>query len=232
VKADGADLIPDSIHRMELAGIGQMQARFHGASDLGLHFSFAEMAPEVEDSLSRKLQDAQKQDQRFITAAMEAAERIQAAIAQAVSRGTIAADDLFDAEYREIPGTNPTQYTTRFLPLLESILPEYQEPVLALDSRVVFCAAVDRNGYLPVHNRKYSAPQRPDDVVWNTANCRNKRIFSDRAGLLAARNTRPFLLQAYARDMGGGQKVMLKEVDAAIRVNNLPWGGVRLAYKY
>jgi methyl-accepting chemotaxis protein len=113
------------------------------------------MAAEVEDRLSHRLQDAQKQDQHFITAAVEAADRIQSAIAQAISRGTIAADDLFDTEYREVPDTNPTQYTTRFLTLLESILPEYQEPVLALDDRVVFCAAVDRNGYLPVHNRKY-----------------------------------------------------------------------------
>ena len=36
---------------------------------------------------------------------------------------------------------------------------------------------------MPVHNRIYSQPQRPGDVVWwNTANSRNRRIFNDDAG--------------------------------------------------
>ena len=47
---------------------------------------------------------------------------------------------------------------------------------------MVFCATVDRNGYLPTHNRKFSQAQRPGDVVWNTANCRNRRVFNDRVG--------------------------------------------------
>jgi hypothetical protein len=32
-------------------------------------------------------------------------------------------------------------------------------PLLGLDERVAFCAAVDVNGYLPTHNRKFSAPR-------------------------------------------------------------------------
>ena len=63
------------------------------------------------------------------------------------------------------------------------------------------------------------------------ANSRNRRVFADRAGLAAARNTRPFLLQAYRRDMGGGQLVRLKEADAPITVCGRHWGTVRLAYK-
>ena len=73
--------------------------------------------------------------------------------------------------------------------------------------------------------------QRPDDPVWNAANCRNRRIFDDRAGLSAARNVRPFLIQTYARDLGGGRTVMMKEIDAPIRVFGRHWGGFRTAYK-
>jgi methyl-accepting chemotaxis protein len=96
---------------------------------------------------------------------------------------------------------------------------------------MVFCAAVDRNGYLPVHNLVFSKPQRPGDPVWNAANARNRRIFDDRAGLGAARNTRPFLVQAYHRDMGGGVTVLMKEIDAPILVRGRHWGGFRTAYK-
>jgi methyl-accepting chemotaxis protein len=97
---------------------------------------------------------------------------------------------------------------------------------------VVFCIGVDRKGYIPTHNQKYCQLQRPGDVVYNTANCRWRRIFNDRTGLASARNQQPFLLQTYRRDMGGGQFVMLKEASAPIVVQGRHWGGLRLAYKF
>jgi hypothetical protein len=36
------------------------------------------------------------------------------------------------------------------------------------------------------------------------ANCRNRRIFNDAAGLAAGQNQRSYSIQSYARDMGGG----------------------------
>jgi methyl-accepting chemotaxis protein len=90
---------------------------------------------------------------------------------------------------------------------------------------------VDLNGYLPTHNRKFSQPQS-DDPVWNAANCRNRRIFDDRVGLKAGRNTAPFLLQVYRRDMGGGSFRMMKDLSAPIRVHGRHWGGLRLAYAF
>jgi hypothetical protein len=68
-------------------------------------------------------------------------------------------------------------------------------------------------------------------VAWNTAHSRNRRVFADRVGLAAARNTRDFLLQAYSRDMGNGQVVRLKEADAPVIVKGRHWGAARLAYK-
>ena len=89
----------------------------------------------------------------------------------------------------------------------------------------------DRNAYLPTHNHVFAEPQRPGEPVWNAANCRNRRKFDDRAGLAAARNTKPVLLQSYQRDMGDGRLVMLKEVDAPVMVRGRHWGCLRLAYK-
>ena len=102
--------------------------------------------------------------------------------------------------------------------------------MLELDPRVVFCAAVDRNAFLPTHNTKFSQKQG-GDPAWNAANCRNRRIFGDRVGLAAARNRKPFLLQSYRRDMGGGVFVPMKDVSAPIMVRGRHWGGLRLAYK-
>ncbi|MFW5881687.1 MAG: methyl-accepting chemotaxis protein, partial [Roseicyclus sp.] len=138
--------------------------------------------------------------------------------------------DLFDTDYAPVAGSDPVQVTTRFTNFTDRVLPGIQEEVLGLDPRVVFCAAVDRNGYLPTHNRKFSQPQGADPV-WNAANCRNRRIFDDRVGLKAGRSTAPFLLQVYRRDMGGGKSVLMKDLSAPIRVNGRHWGGLRLAYR-
>jgi methyl-accepting chemotaxis protein len=109
-------------------------------------------------------------------------------------------------------------------------LPPLQEALLAGEPRVVFCAAIDRNGSIPTHNRKFSQPQG-SDPVWNAANCRNRRIFNAHTGLAAGRNTRPFLLQTYRRDMGGGQFVLMRDVSAPIVVRDRHWGGFRIGYR-
>ncbi len=174
--------------------------------------------------------EANTLDRPFIEKVQTAAAEVARRLESALDEGRIRETDLFDRDYRPIPGTEPQQVISRFTELTDSLLPPIQEPMLEWDPRVVFCAAVDTNGYLPTHNAKFSKPQG-DDPVWNNANCRNRRIFDDRVGLGAGRNTRPFLLQTYRRDMGGGTFVLMKDVSAPIWVRGRHWGGLRLAYK-
>ncbi|MFN6961677.1 MAG: glycine cleavage system protein R, partial [Rhodocyclaceae bacterium] len=158
------------------------------------------------------------------------AQRIGRIFEQAVTRNEISMADLFDERYRPVAGSNPLQHMTRFVALTDRLLPEVQEPILPFDPRIAFCAALDRNGYLPTHNQIYSKPQG-DDPVWNSANCRNRRIFDDRTGLSAGRSTRSFLLQTYRRDMGGGNFVLMKDVSAPISVKGRHWGGFRIGFR-
>lgn len=170
-------------------------------------------------------------DGPFIDYAQDRARQVTAAFEQALETGQLEFGNLFDRTYVPIPNTAPEQVRTSYVDVLDAILPAIQEPALEFDPKVVFCAAVDVNGYLPTHNRKFSQPPR-DDVVWNTANCRNRRIFDDRVGLKAGRNTAPFLLQVYRRDMGGGEFKMMKDLSAPIMVKGQHWGGLRLAYTF
>jgi len=169
-------------------------------------------------------------DTPFINAVKDTAARVGALFEDAIKRGEISEADLFDRAYKPVPNTNPQQLTTRFTLFTDRVLPALQEPLLALDPRVVFCAAVDDNGYLPTHNLKFSQPQG-SDPAWNAANCRNRRMFNDRTGLACGRNTKPFLLQTYRRDMGGGQFALMKDVSAPIYVNGRHWGGFRMGYR-
>ena len=169
-------------------------------------------------------------DKQFIDYVTETAAAIGREFEQAVRHGQISEVELFDYTYTPIPNTDPQQVLARFTRFTDGVLPRLQEPALQLDPRVVFCAAVDVNGYLPTHNMKFSHPQGADPV-WNMANSRNRRVFDDRVGLKAGQSTEPFLMQVYRRDMGGGNFVMMKDLSAPIHVNGRHWGGLRLAYK-
>ncbi|MGE5451210.1 MAG: methyl-accepting chemotaxis protein [Acidobacteriota bacterium] len=171
-------------------------------------------------------------DTPYVELACRVAGQISAALERAVNEGRISVADLFDERYRPIEGTQPQQHETRFNALTDQLFPSIQEPALQALPQVVFCIAADRNGYISTHNKVYCHPQRPGDVVWNTANSRWRRVFNDRTGLASARNTRPFLLQTYRRDMGGGKFVLLKEAAAPIMVQGRHWGGLRLAYRF
>jgi methyl-accepting chemotaxis protein len=169
-------------------------------------------------------------DTPLIEIAKQKAAEIGALFEAELDAGRIDFSDLFDTTYRPVPDSNPQQFLTRFTNFTDRVLPPVQEAVLKMHERIAFCAAVDRNGYLPTHNLIYSQPQSADPV-WNAANCRNRRIFNDRTGLGAGRNTKPFLLQTYRRDMGGGNFVLMKDVSAPIQVKGRHWGGFRIGYR-
>jgi len=112
--------------------------------------------------------------------------------------------------------------------LFDRLLPPIQEAVLQKEQRIDFCVTVDRNGYLPTYNLKYSQPQRSGETAWNVANCRNRRIFDDFTGIAAARSRAPALVQTYRRDMGGGKFLLMKDVSAPVLVHGRHWGALRL----
>lgn len=171
------------------------------------------------------------EDIHFIEKVKKAAAQISDIFNTAIDTNQISREALFDDQYREIVGTNPKQYLTNFTTFTDEVLPEIQEEFLNFDQKVVFCAAIDPNGYLPTHNKKFSQPQT-DSPTWNAANARNRRLFDDRVGVKAGRNIEPFLLQVYRRDMGAGEYVMMKDLSAPIFVGGKHWGGLRVGYTF
>lgn len=231
VRTAGGEIPAGAAASVEIAGSAPLPARVVARSALGLHLAFGSLDEAARGGIASRVANARAEYEVAIDRAKQAAARISQAFEDGIARGEIGLEALFDTAYRPIAGTDPVQVETPALAFLDRVLQPIQEQLLATDQKMAFCAAVDRNGWLPVHNLVFSKPQRPGDPVWNTANCRNRRIFDDRAGLAAARNTRPFLVQAYQRDMGGGVTVLMKEVDAPITVAGRHWGGFRTAYK-
>jgi methyl-accepting chemotaxis protein len=214
-----------------LQDVGACRIRIVQRSKAGAHAQFERPDTALIEKIEDKIWSVQDDNTEAVTRAMEAGAALKKIFENGIDSGAISIEDMFDTNYVEIAGTNPVQYRTRILDWADRVLPPFQEAFLARDKRMAFCAVIDTNGYLPVHNKIYSHPQRPGDVTWNTANSRNRRIFNDPAGLAAGRNQRAYLVQSYARDMGNGNTVMMREIDVPIRIKGRHWGGFRTAYR-
>lgn len=237
--ASSTAMIQDGVEGIETSTsmlserIGDMDSAVSGFADcLAGASSRISLAVDKSDSMIARaaVSGAEIKDAPMIRAVVALAAKISGALEEEIDQGRVDIDDLFDRDYRPIAGTDPQQFSTRALATTDRVLPQFQEPVVEACDRIVFCACVDTNGYLPTHNARFSQPQS-DDRAWNMANCRNRRMFDDRVGLRAGRNTEPYLLQTYRREMGAGEFTLMKDVSAPITIKGRHWGGLRLAYK-
>jgi hypothetical protein len=185
--------------------------------------SWAALAPIIER--------IRNNDERFTHGVEAGAARVVARLEQAVAAGKLTMNALFDNAYLPVPGSNPAQFTTSFTEAADRLVQPILDDLLGFDPKVVGTFVVDLSGYAPTHNLCVSHPQRPGDPAWNARNCRNRRLFDDRAGFAAALTTRQTLLQSYERDMGNGERMMIKEADAPIDVHGRHWGALRMMFK-
>jgi methyl-accepting chemotaxis protein len=216
-----------------LAKVSDLDKQVHASADMltAASAKIDRLVSFSEDVIGEVAESGiETEDTPLIRHCMAKAQEVASLFEHAIGSGAMSLSDLFDEKYMPISGTDPLQHMTRFTRHTDRLLPPIQEAMLEFDPRVTFCAAIDRNGYLPTHNKIYSQPQS-SDPVWNAGNCRNRRIFNDRTGLAAGRNTKPFLLQTYRRDMGGGNFVLMKDLSAPIVVNGRHWGGLRIGFK-
>ncbi|MDJ0683643.1 MAG: methyl-accepting chemotaxis protein [Alphaproteobacteria bacterium] len=222
--------LPMGQGHVHLEELGALPIEALAQTDLGVHARFQKLTRARVEKLEDLIQRTKQDDAWYIDLCTTSAQSASQLLTEAVSSGRISLVDMFDIDYRPVEGSDPQQYTTKFVDLTDAVLTEMQDRALGAREEIKLVAAIDRNGYIGTHNSTVSKPQKPDDPVWNAANCRNRRIFDDKAGLSAARNVQPYLIQSYVRDMGGGVTVLLKEVDAPITVQDRVWGNMRLAW--
>lgn len=199
-------------------------------SNLGTHVQFTEIDEQANQVILEHLNKTHEHDSKIADLGKTLALELGQVLETGIRNKEITREDLFNPRYEPVPDSDPQQFMTPYVPFTDRNFTPLQEAILEKDKHIVFAAGVDFNGYLPTHNKVYSQPQRPGEPAWNVGNCRNRRIFDDRAGLMAARNTKPHLLQTYFRDMGDSV-VFMKECDVPIMVNGEQWGNLRIGYR-
>jgi len=164
-------------------------------------------------------------DRKVKISAEECRDAIVAQFNLLLTSGQLTTAQLFDTFYIPVPHSDPQKYHTQYDQLLDGILQPILDQSLASSNRFSFVVAVDRNGYLPTHNSKYSQPLTGDSDLDSKRN-RTKRMFNDRTGLAAARNITPCLLQRYSRDTGES----MSDLSVPIYIQGQHWGALRIGY--
>lgn len=144
---------------------------------------------------------------------------------EAIRKGTLKQDEIFDTNYQKIEGTDPQKFSTKYDTFCDQSLPRIQERILEQNPQIIYAICTDPKGYVPTHNNVFAKPLTGDnkkDFVGN----RSKRIFSDRTGSRCGSHTKKVLLQTYLRDTGE----IMHDLSTPIFINEKHWGGFRIGY--
>ncbi|MDX3773788.1 methyl-accepting chemotaxis protein [Chromatiaceae bacterium AAb-1] len=209
-----------------ITGINQALSAIESKGETVAHQAI-DLSGETE-SIYRELSSVS--DHNFYTPLQQEAQQAAIAVArvleQLISSGQLSEQQLFAEEYQPVSNTNPPKYHTAYDKFTDQLFPDIQEPILNRHNNVLYAGAVDRKGYFPTHNKKYSQPLTGDyqkDLLHN----RSKRIFDDRTGSRCGSNNTAMLLQTYKRDTGE----ILHDLSVPITVNGRHWGGFRIGFK-
>jgi transcriptional regulator with PAS, ATPase and Fis domain len=178
-------------------------------------------------ALAERLQDLVDENlqSKGEAAAIAGSKEMERVLTEAVERGRFTIEEFFDENYQLISDTDPKKYHTCYDSYMDETIKTYQDQFLN-NEMVAFAVLVDRNGYLPTHNSKYTQPLTGDyktDLVGN----RTKRIFDHDVGIKAARNQKGLLTQPYERDTG--EKML--DISAPVYVKGKHWGAFRIGYQ-
>lgn len=116
-------------------------------------------------------------------------------------------------------------YVTGLDSYLDSVILEIQDQFLE-DPEVIYAGMLDKNGYLPTHNSKYSR-KLTGDFAYDLKNNRTKRVYRDPAALKAIRSMdQPYYIQTYHRDTGE----VMWDFTSPVYVKGRHWGIFRIGF--
>ncbi len=166
------------------------------------------------------------QEQEMLALASDFAKKCTDALERWIAAKETSEEKLFSSIYYPTPKTDPPKFTTDWDRLSDRDILPIEEAVVGKSPVIVFAVMVDKFGYLPTHNARYSQPLTGNLAI-DLVNNRTKRIFNDRTGLAAARNKAPFLIQRYQRDTGE----IMADLSVPVMVRGSHWGAVRIGYR-
>jgi methyl-accepting chemotaxis protein len=185
----------------------------------------AAAAPQAKPTAAQ-LDALNGQEKEMLGVAQDFSRRVNETMEGWLSAKEVSEERLFSFLYYPMVKTDPPKFTTDWDRLSDRDVQGIEEAVLTRSQSLVFAVLVDKHGYLPTHNLRYSQPLT-GNMATDLVNNRTKRIFNDKTGLAAAKSTAPFLIQRYQRDTGE----TMVDLSVPVFVRGMHWGAVRLGFR-
>lgn len=169
-------------------------------------------------------------DTEIVELAAQARNELVALVEDAIERGELRLDQMFDTNYRLVPGTNPELYRTQFSDWADANWRPLFDRLRTSHPNVIMCSAADMNGFLPTHVTEHS--RKPiGDLAHDTKYCRNGRIMLGGADHLAKASDAPFFMSVYRQEGDGTNYLVVRNVYTPVIVQGRRWGDFEVAYQ-
>lgn len=173
---------------------------------------------------------ASPEDSGFVEYAMQRRDDIVRLTERALASGALTVTQLFDTDYKRIPGSNPERFKT----LLWDWAHDHWRPILdeisLFDTRVISTACTSKEGYLPTHLTAFSKDPT-GDVAHDTKYCRNGRRFYDAVDAKAKASEEPFFMAVYRREGDGSYYDVVRNVYVPLHFSGRRWGDLEISYR-
>jgi len=204
------------IHTLSTGTLGYLEQSNRFSKDLRV------MTEKMLELMS-SVKTGQGNAEAIISTAQALRDAIQEKMAEIGSRGI----NIFDRNYRAVPGTNPQKYTVAYNCSFDKELQAMLDEALNRLQGAVYAVCVDVNGYLSTHHSRNQKPLTGNYEV-DFINSREKRIYTgSETEIKRAKNSAPLLLQTYMRDTGE----ILNDLALPIHVNGNHWGNFIVGLK-
>ncbi len=170
-------------------------------------------------------------DSAMVERAKQHCRNLAEAAEQAIERGELTMEQLFDQNYRPVPGTNPPLYRTSFSDWADRNWRPIIDAVVAEGGAIRMCSPADMNGFLPTHVTDRSRTPT-GDLLHDTKYCRNGRIMLDGVDVVAKASTDPYMMAVYRQEGDGRTYFIVRNVYVPLVIKGRRWGDSELAYTF
>ena len=232
--ADHTRAVSEEADRTSQASETALQSATHINAQIGSCFQTLDASADAMKSLSKQSvtimqtaldSKADTREQRCADAVRQGAMRVIAKIEAALASGDLTEAALWDQNYVEILGGDPTYFTNGFVPFADDHIRPILDATFESSEEIGLVAIVDKNFYCPTHETRFSHFPKKDNPEWNKKNARCKYFKRDDFIKVAISSQSPSVIHATFRDYGKGPE-LLKVISSPVMIAGRQWGAV------
>lgn len=169
-------------------------------------------------------------DTEIVDLAASFRDEMVAVTERAITAGELRIEQLFDTNYKLVPGTNPELYRTTLSDWADINWRPLFDRLRTTHASVIMCSAADMDGFLPTHVTEHS--RKPiGELAHDTRYCRNGRILLDDIDKAAKASSAPYFMSVYRQEGDGTNYIVVRNVYTPVVVHGRRWGDLEVAYQ-